>query len=154
MSAYVLGFHDIDQTRLPLVGGKGANLGELSAIDGVQVPRGFCVTTGAFEEVVERDPSVGALIDALSGLEADDRAGIAAACARLRAAVEALPVPGDLRRDVARHLAELAELAELGGEDVACAVRSSATAEDLPSSSFAGQQDTYLNVRGADAVID
>ncbi|MBB5084680.1 PEP/pyruvate-binding domain-containing protein [Nonomuraea endophytica] len=79
---------------------------------------------------------------------ADDREAIAAACARLRAAIEHLPVPEPIRYDV------VARLSRMGGGNVACAVRSSATAEDLPSSSFAGQQDTYLNVRGADAVID
>ncbi|MEO3873708.1 rifamycin-inactivating phosphotransferase [Nonomuraea sp. B12E4] len=148
MSAYVLGFHDIDKTRLALVGGKGANLGELSAIGDVRVPCGFCVTTDAYREVVEQDAEVSALIDGLTGLRADDRAGIAAACARLRATIEDLTVPEEIRRDIVRHLQEA------GGESVPCAVRSSATAEDLPSSSFAGQQDTYLNVRGATAVID
>ncbi|MGN9838237.1 rifamycin-inactivating phosphotransferase [Nonomuraea sp. H19] len=148
MSAYVLGFHDIDKTQLALVGGKGANLGELSAISGVRVPYGFCVTTDAYREVVERDAAVSALIDGLAGLRADDRPGIAAACARLRATIEDLTVPEELRRDIIRHLQEA------GDEDVPCAVRSSATAEDLPSSSFAGQQDTYLNVKGAEAMID
>lgn len=148
MSAYVLGFHDIDKTQLATVGGKGANLGELSRIDGVRVPGGFCVTTEAYRAVVEADPAIGALIDGLSGLRADDRAAIADAAAGLRAAIEALPVPDEIERDIVRHLAEL------GGDDVACAVRSSATAEDLPSSSFAGQQDTYLNVRGAAPVVD
>ncbi|MEU9832675.1 rifamycin-inactivating phosphotransferase [Streptosporangium sp. NPDC048047] len=167
MDACILGFHDVDRTRLALAGGKGANLGELSAIPGVPVPYGFCVTTEAYEEVVERDASVGALIGELSGLRADDRAGIAAVCGRLRAAVEGLTVPAGVRRDIARHLEE-AEAREAeardadaggrgetaGGRGAAYAVRSSATAEDLPSNSFAGQQDTYLNVRGADAVID
>ncbi|NRQ32186.1 phosphoenolpyruvate synthase [Nonomuraea sp. NN258] len=148
MSAYVLGFHHIDKSHLPLVGGKGANLGELSAIPGVRVPAGFCVTTEAYEQVVAGDPAIGELIDGLAGLRADDRAGIAAACGRLRAAIEALAVPAEIRDDVVRLLAEP------GGQDAAWAVRSSATAEDLPSSSFAGQQDTYLNVRGAEAVID
>ncbi|MFC4013849.1 rifamycin-inactivating phosphotransferase [Nonomuraea purpurea] len=148
MSAYVLGFHDIDKTRIALVGGKGANLGELSSIEGVDVPGGFCVTTQAYLAVVERDPAVGPLIDGLAGLRADDRAGIAEAAARLRAAIEALAVPEEIRRDITTHLAGL------GDDDVPYAVRSSATAEDLPSSSFAGQQDTYLNVRGAQAVID
>ncbi|MEU4325338.1 rifamycin-inactivating phosphotransferase [Nonomuraea dietziae] len=146
MGAYVLGFHEIDKTLLATVGGKGANLGELSAIDGVRVPEGFCVTTEAYRAVVERDPAVGLLIDGLSGLRADDREAIAEACARLRAAVEDLPVPEEMERDIVGRLAAL-------GGDVACAVRSSATAEDLPSSSFAGQQDTYLNVRGAEAVV-
>ncbi|MFI6395915.1 rifamycin-inactivating phosphotransferase [Nonomuraea sp. NPDC050540] len=148
MSAYVLGFHDIDKTRIALAGGKGANLGELSSVPGVRVPDGFCVTTDAYLDVVEREPSIAALIEALSGLRADDREGIAAACARLRAAIEHLPVPEPIRNDI------VARLGRMGGENVPCAVRSSATAEDLPSSSFAGQQDTYLNVRGADAVID
>ncbi|MFC5826028.1 rifamycin-inactivating phosphotransferase [Nonomuraea insulae] len=148
MGAYVLGFHDIDKTQLTLVGGKGANLGELSAIGEVRVPYGFCVTTEAYQEVVEGDPSISALIDGLAGLRADDRAGIAAACTRLRAAIESLTVPEEIQHEVIRHLQDA------GGEDVPCAVRSSATAEDLPSSSFAGQQDTYLNVRGTEALID
>ncbi|MET7334417.1 rifamycin-inactivating phosphotransferase [Nonomuraea sp. NPDC005650] len=145
MGAYVLGFRDIDKTLLPLVGGKGANLGELSAVDGVRVPPGFCVTTEAYRAVVESDATIATLIDGLSGLRADDRAGIAEACARLREAVETLPVPAEIEDDILRRLEELG--------DVPCAVRSSATAEDLPSSSFAGQQDTYLNVRGAQAVL-
>ncbi|MEV0390226.1 rifamycin-inactivating phosphotransferase [Nonomuraea sp. NPDC050643] len=146
MGAYVLGFHDIDKTRLALVGGKGANLGELSSVEGVRVPPGFCVTTEAYRAVVEGDEGIAALIDGLSGLRADDRAGIAEACARLRTAIETLPVPADVEGELLRHLAELG--------DGPCAVRSSATAEDLPSSSFAGQQDTYLNVRGAAAVLE
>lgn len=146
MTPYVLGFQEIDKTHLPQVGGKGANLGELSAIDGVRVPAGFCVTTAAYRAVVEADPTVGALIDGLAGLRADDRPAIAAACTRLRTAIEALDVPEEIERDIVAHLAELG--------DVACAVRSSATAEDLPSSSFAGQQDTYLNVRGPESVVD
>ncbi|MEU7855554.1 rifamycin-inactivating phosphotransferase [Nonomuraea sp. NPDC049141] len=145
MSAYVLGFHEIDKTQLPQVGGKGANLGGLSGIDGVRVPDGFCVTTAAYRAVVEQDPTVSALIDGLAGLRADDRPAIAAACTRLRAAIEALAVPAEIERDIVTHLAELG--------DVPCAVRSSATAEDLPSSSFAGQQDTYLNVRGPGSVV-
>ncbi|NUW37670.1 phosphoenolpyruvate synthase [Nonomuraea sp. SMC257] len=153
MSAYVLGFHEIDRTALPRVGGKGANLGELSSIEGVHVPGGFCVTTEAYRAVVESDPAVSGLIDDLAGLRADDRAGIARAAGRLRGTVRALPVPEEIEKDVTRRLADLTAEAGTGG-DVACAVRSSATAEDLPSSSFAGQQDTYLNVRGERAVVD
>ncbi|MEU7899848.1 rifamycin-inactivating phosphotransferase [Nonomuraea sp. NPDC049152] len=145
MSAYVLGFHEIDKTLLTVVGGKGANLGELSSIDGVRVPDGFCVTTEAYRAAVERDPAISRLIDGLSGLRADDRTAIAGACAHLRAAIEGLPIPGELERDIVARL----------DDGVAYAVRSSATAEDLPSNSFAGQQDTYLNVRGpADVVRD
>ncbi|MEV4114812.1 rifamycin-inactivating phosphotransferase [Nonomuraea sp. NPDC049695] len=145
MGAYVLGFHDIDKTLLPLVGGKGANLGELTAVEGARVPPGFCVTTEAYRAVVESDGTVAGLIDGLSGLRADDRGGIAEAAARIRTAVETLPVPPEIEGDILRHLDELG--------DGPWAVRSSATAEDLPSSSFAGQQDTYLNVSGVQAVL-
>ncbi|MEV0162420.1 rifamycin-inactivating phosphotransferase [Nonomuraea fuscirosea] len=148
MGAYVLGFREVSRERLPLVGGKGANLGELSSIGGVEVPYGFCVTTEAYRQVVEEDADAGALIDGLAGLRADDREAIAVAAARLRTLIEGLSVPEEIRREIARHLEQA------GGDGVPCAVRSSATAEDLPASSFAGQQDTYLNVRGAAAVID
>ncbi|GLY71261.1 rifamycin-inactivating phosphotransferase [Amycolatopsis taiwanensis] len=146
MSAYVLGFDGIDKTQLPLVGGKGANLGELHRIDGVRVPGGFCVTTAAYRAVVTGDDAVSRLIDGLSGLRADDRDGIAEAAARLRAAIENLVIPGEIERAIIEHLGFI-------GEDVSCAVRSSATAEDLPSSSFAGQQDTYLNIRGPAEIV-
>jgi pyruvate,water dikinase len=87
MSTAVLGFREIDKSLLPLVGGKGANLGELSRIDGVQVPDGFCVTTEAYREVVERNAEVAALVDGLAGLRADDRAAIGEAAARIRAVI-------------------------------------------------------------------
>jgi phosphoenolpyruvate synthase/pyruvate phosphate dikinase len=146
MSTAVLGFPEIDESLLPVVGGKGANLGELSRIAGVCVPDGFCVTTDAYRAVVERNGEVSALVAELAGLQADDRAAIGVAAARIRAVIETLPMPAEIERPIRDRLALL-------GNDVPCAVRSSATAEDLPSSSFAGQQDTYLNVRGPDAVL-
>ncbi|MEV6287065.1 rifamycin-inactivating phosphotransferase [Kribbella sp. NPDC051770] len=139
---YVLELEETDQSQLALVGGKGANLGGLARIEGVRVPAGFCVTTSAYREVVTA--AIDDRLDALAGLAADDRDGIQALSAEVRAAVEGVAVPEEVAAAIAGAVVE----------GVAYAVRSSATAEDLPTASFAGQQDTYLNVVGAAAVID
>ncbi|MEV0062177.1 rifamycin-inactivating phosphotransferase [Nocardia sp. NPDC050718] len=144
--AYVLDFGEIDRTRVAIVGGKGANLGELARIDGVDVPAGFCVTTEAFAEAVTGAPSIEGLFEEVSRLAADDRAGIAAVSARVRRALEELVVPEHIAAEILGTHARL-------GVDGAYAVRSSATAEDLPTASFAGQQDTFLNVVGPAAIL-
>src|SRR5688500_1078639 len=141
MGSYVLDFQEIDQTQGAVVGGKGANLGELSRIEGVRVPAGFCVTTDAFQRIMAEAPSMDDLLDRLSRLELDDREAIRALSTEIRAAIEGVSIPGDLAAVIIRPLARF-------GEHAAYAVRSSATAEDLPTASFAGQQDTYLNVAG------
>ena len=131
----IRGFASIDAAMLAAVGGKAANLGVLTAA-GLPVPPGFCVTTEAYRLVAA---STG--LDALLDADPADLAGQA------RDVLLAAPVPDEVRDAV------LAEYRRLG-DDVPVAVRSSATAEDLPFASFAGQQDTYLNVVGADAVVD
>jgi pyruvate,water dikinase len=146
MGCYVLDFEEIDQTQAAVVGGKGAHLGELSRIEGVRVPAGFCVTTHAFQRVMAEAPSIDDRLDRMSLLEPDDRAAISALSAEARRTLESFAVPGDLAAAIARRLALL-------GEQAAYAVRSSATAEDLPTASFAGQQDTYLNVVGPAAIL-
>jgi pyruvate,water dikinase len=143
---YSLGFSEIDRTQVAVVGGKGAHLGELSRIEGVCVPAGFCVTTRAFQRIMAEAPSIDDRLDRLSRLRPDDRAAIRALSAELRRIVEALAIPDDLAAAITRSIAGL-------GEQAACAVRSSATAEDLPAASFAGQQDTYLNVVGPAAIL-
>ncbi|MGC5015881.1 rifamycin-inactivating phosphotransferase [Streptosporangium sp. DT93] len=143
---YVLGFEEIGSTSVADVGGKGAHLGELSRVEGIRVPDGFCVTTEAFRRVVAEDPSVGALLDPLSRVEPDDRAAVTTLSAEVRRAVEDVEIPGDLAAAIGGALARL-------GERVSCAVRSSATAEDLPTASFAGQQDSYLNIVGLPEVL-
>ncbi|MEU9097358.1 rifamycin-inactivating phosphotransferase [Streptomyces sp. NPDC048361] len=143
---YVLDLQKADATRVALVGGKGAHLGELSRIDGVDVPAGFCVTTDAFRRVLAGPPSVEALLDRLADVDPDDREGTGILSAELRRAVAEISVPDDVAAEIARALARF-------GERAAYAVRSSATAEDLPTASFAGQQDTYLNVLGPAAVL-
>ena len=146
MSGYVLGLQEIDQTQVAVVGGKGAHLGELSRIEGVRVPTGFCVTTDAFRRIMADAPSIDDRLDRLSRLKPDDREAIRALSAEIRRTVEGIAIPDDVAEAITRSLARL-------GEHAAYAVRSSATAEDLPSVSFAGQQDTYLNVVGSAAIL-
>jgi phosphoenolpyruvate synthase/pyruvate phosphate dikinase len=146
MGCYVLGLQEIDQTRVAVVGGKGAHLGELSRIEGIRVPDGFCVTTDAFQRIMAEAPSIDDRLDRLSRLKPDDREAIRALSAEIRRTIEEIAIPGDLAAAITRPLAPL-------GEQAAYAVRSSATAEDLPTASFAGQQDTYLNVVGPAAIL-
>src|SRR5438874_1618598 len=147
MGSYVLGFQEIDQTQVAVVGGKGAHLGELSRIEGVHVPAGFCVTTDAFRRIMAEAPSIDNRLDRLSRLNPDDRETIRTLSAEIRRTLEEVAIPGDLAAAITGALAQL-------GERAAYAVRSSATAEDLPTASFAGQQDTYLNVVGPTAILE
>ncbi|HEX9068786.1 MAG TPA: rifamycin-inactivating phosphotransferase [Ktedonobacterales bacterium] len=146
MGRYVLDFQEIDQTQVAVVGGKGANLGELSRIEGLRVPAGFCVTTDAFQRIMAAAPSIGDRLDRLSRLKPDDREAIRALSAEIRRTLEEIAIPDDLAAAITGPLGQL-------GEHAAYAVRSSATAEDLPTTSFAGQQDTYLNVVGPAAIL-
>ncbi|MFE3581089.1 rifamycin-inactivating phosphotransferase [Streptomyces vinaceus] len=143
---YVVALHEVDETQVALVGGKGAHLGGLSRIEGVRVPGGFCVTTDAFRLILAAAPSVDEQIAGLSRVDPDDREAIRTLSARIRRTIEETAVPDDVAAAIAQELAG-------PGERAAYAVRSSATAEDLPTASFAGQQDTYLNVMGAAAVL-
>lgn len=146
MSSFVMEFSEIDRRHVTLVGGKGAHLGELSRLQGVRVPDGFCVTAGAFQRVVAERPSFGVLLDRLSRVKYDDRESIRMLGAEIRATIEGIAVANELATAIARAHARL-------GEGAAYAVRSSATAEDLPTASFAGQQDSYLNVVGLAEVL-
>ena len=146
MGSYVLGLQEIDQTQVAVVGGKGAHLGELSRIEGIRVPAGFCVTTDAFRRIMEDAPSIDDRLDRLSRLNPDDREAIRTRSAEIRRTLEGIVIPDDLAAAITGALARL-------GERAAYAVRSSATAEDLPAASFAGQQDTYLNVVGPAAIL-
>ncbi|MFF4490590.1 rifamycin-inactivating phosphotransferase [Streptomyces sp. NPDC001544] len=132
--------------RVAVVGGKGGHLGALSRIEGIRVPRGFCVTTDAFRRIVAQAPSIEDRLDQLSRLNPDDREAIQMLSAQIRRTIEEIAVPGDVAAAITRALARL-------GEHAAYAVRSSATAEDLPTASFAGQQDSYLNVVGPTAIL-
>ena len=143
---YVLGLEEIDKTQVALVGGKGAQLGELSRIEGIRVPAGFCVTTDAFRRILSAVPWIEDQLDRLSRLVPDDQEAMRRLSGEIRRTLEGVAIPDDLAAAITRSVARL-------GEQAAYAVRSSATAEDLPTASFAGQQDTYLNVVGSAAIL-
>jgi pyruvate,water dikinase len=144
---YVVGLREIDATQVAVAGGKGAHLGELSRIEGIRVPPGFCVTTDAFRRIMREAPSIDDQLDELSRLNPDDREGIRALSAAIRRTIEAVAIPDEVAAAITLALAGF-------GEHAAYAVRSSATAEDLPTASFAGQQDTYLNIAGPAAILE
>ena len=146
MSFYVLGFEYIDKTKLMLVGGKGANLGELSRIEGIRVPDGFCISTEAFKRIIGETSSINELLEQLSLLKVEDRDKIGELSGEIRRIIEGIALPQDINEEITRYLSLL-------DEKTAYAVRSSATAEDLPYASFAGQQDTYLNIIGKEAIL-
>jgi pyruvate,water dikinase len=151
---FVRWFRDLSIDDVPLVGGKNTSLGEMIRAlvpQGIRVPDGFAVTAESFHHFLSSSGLDSALRDVLSGLDTRDLPGLAERGRRAREAVLAAPLPEDLRREIAEGYAKLCE--EYGpATDVA--VRSSATAEDLPSASFAGQQESFLNVRGERALLD
>jgi pyruvate,water dikinase len=147
MGEDVVWLAEVDRTQVELVGGKGAALGELARIDGVRVPHGFCVTTAAFGRAVADAAGFGDALDRLTRLHPGDRDGVRVGAAELREALETTAMPDDLAAAITGAVARL-------GQDAAYAVRSSATAEDLPTASFAGQQDTFLNIVGPAAVLE
>ncbi|MCY9448141.1 phosphoenolpyruvate synthase [Bacillus haynesii] len=146
MSHFVLGFHEMEKTQLLLVGGKGLNLGELSKIQGIQVPEGFCVTTAGFQKAIKQNKTFQALLDQLTLLKIEDRDQIGEISRKIRHTIMEVEIPSNVVKEVTRYLSRF-------GEEHAYAVRSSATAEDLPYASFAGQQDTYLNIIGKEAIL-
>ncbi|HXB08129.1 MAG TPA: phosphoenolpyruvate synthase [Puia sp.] len=146
MKTYTLCFNEMDRTKVLVAGGKGANLGELSRIKGIRVPDGFCVTTEAYKKITENNQELDSLLDELTRLTAEDRKHLSEISARIRTAIERIPITKDIAEEIAGFLTKF------GAKD-AFAVRSSATAEDLPTASFAGQQDTYLNIIGKEAIL-
>jgi pyruvate,water dikinase len=146
MHPYVLAISEIDRLQLALVGGKGANLGELSRLGGIQVPSGFCVTTNAFDQVIAEVPSFDQRLDHLSHLAPDDHETIRTLSAEIRRGIESVAIPDDIAIAIGEALTRI-------GEHDTFAVRSSATAEDLPTTSFAGQHESYLDVTGAENVL-
>ncbi|MBD8499521.1 phosphoenolpyruvate synthase [Paenibacillus arenosi] len=146
MRSLTLGFQEIEQTQLMLVGGKGLHLGELSKLKGIQVPEGFCITTIGYQQAIEQNETYQALLDRLTMLTVEDREQIAEISSAIRQSIREVVLPSDIVNGVTRYLSQL-------GEEHAYAVRSSATAEDLPHASFAGQQDTYLNIIGQQSIL-
>ncbi|MGW7161308.1 phosphoenolpyruvate synthase [Paenibacillus taichungensis] len=146
MSSLVIGFQELEKLQHALVGGKGLNLAKLSKVEGIHVPEGFCVTTVGYQKAVEQNETYHALLDQLTLLKVEEREQISEISRKIRELIMDVDIPADVEKEVAHYLSTF-------GEGHAYAVRSSATAEDLPHSSFAGQQDTYLNIIGKESIM-
>src|SRR4051812_23950305 len=150
---YVLPLESLRMTDVARVGGKNASLGELiSQLDasGVRVPGGFATTAEAFDQFLAHSKLTERIAKALGSVNVEDVAALAKAGREIRAWIEAAPLPTALEQEIRAEY----ERVSRGSLDASFAVRSSATAEDLPDASFAGQQETYLNIRGIDNVLD
>ncbi|QFY41923.1 phosphoenolpyruvate synthase [Candidatus Methylospira mobilis] len=151
---YIRWFNEITLADVPLVGGKNASLGEMYrelTAHGVNIPNGFAVTADAYRHVLDSAGLWERLHELLDDLEADDVVQLAERGARVRELINLAPLPEDLQREI---IGAYHDLQAEYGDNFSVAVRSSATAEDLPTASFAGQQDTYLNVSGEVALLE
>ena len=150
-TALVVPFENLRMTDVEVVGGKNASLGEMISQlpQGVRVPTGFATTAHAFREFLAYDGLADRISAKLKSLDTEDVRALAQVGAEIRAMVEAQPFPADLQKAIADEFAKLSA----GNPAASFAVRSSATAEDLPDASFAGQQETFLNVVGIDEVM-
>jgi pyruvate, water dikinase len=151
---YVRFFEEVGIADVPLVGGKNASLGEMYrelSGEGVLVPHGFAITAEAYRYMLEAARAIPRLKAAVEGMDATDVADLARRGKRAREIVYGAGLPVDLAGEI--H-AGYRRLQEEYGEDVSLAVRSSATAEDLPTASFAGQHETYLNIKGEESLLD
>jgi len=150
-TALVVPFEKLRMTDVESVGGKNASLGEMISQlpAGVKVPTGFATTAHAFREFLRHDGLTGRINAKLDALDTEDVRALAAVGAEIRTMVEAQPFPADLEKAIREAFVQL----QAGQADASFAVRSSATAEDLPDASFAGQQETFLNVVGIDDVL-
>jgi pyruvate,water dikinase len=151
---YIARFQDLSMHDVARVGGKNASLGEMIrhlASRGVRVPDGFATTAAAFREFLAQEGLAERIAARLASLDHEDVAALAAAGQEIRGWMLATPLPAALEAAIRTAHAQMCSEA---GEEICFAVRSSATAEDLPDASFAGQQETFLNIRGADHLID
>ncbi|MGE8212658.1 MAG: PEP/pyruvate-binding domain-containing protein, partial [Stenotrophomonas sp.] len=154
MNENILWLHELRLADLARVGGKNSSLGEMIgnlAGLGVSVPGGYATTSEAFKDFIAHNDLSKRIFDKLATLDVEDVTALTAAGKEIRGWVIDAPLQPQLDKDIRDAYAKLS--AENGGGDIAVAVRSSATAEDLPDASFAGQQETFLNVTGADDVV-
>ena len=148
MSVHVLKFNEIDREDIGLVGGKGANLGEMTRA-GFPVPNGFCVTAQAYQEMIKFNGFDSKIREMLDGVEVKDSDKLQRAADRIMKMVSKADIPDEMAESIIRHYRSLSSKTK----NPLVAVRSSATAEDLPEASFAGQQSTFLDIKGEAAVI-
>ena len=152
-TANVLWFDELHRQDVNLVGGKSSSLGEMTSSMDVPVPYGFATTAHAYRYFMEAtglNDQVNALLDQLTDYENADE--LHATCTKIRDLITSAQMPDDLANDIKQAYLDLAK--RMGQDDPFVAIRSSATAEDLPNASFAGQQESYLNIHGADDVVD
>ena len=148
---YLLWFEQLERKDVDIVGGKSSSLGEMTSKTDVPVPYGFATTAYAYRYFMKStglDEKIRTLLAGLTDVENSDQ--LSRICGQVRAAIMEQEMPQDLQEAIRKAYQELAD--KMGEQDPYVAVRSSATAEDLPDASFAGQQDTYLNIQGADRV--
>jgi len=155
MANNVYWFSEIDKSMIPIAGGKGANLGEMFRL-GLPVPDGFVISSEAYFNFVKATKIDQIIANTLAGLDEQDSDKLDLASETIKNAILAEPMPNDIRTDLVRSYNKLCGVSifPLATQEVLVAVRSSATAEDLPEASFAGQQATFLNVKGADMLVD
>lgn len=147
---YIKRFNEVDKNDIPLVGGKGANLGEMTQM-GLDVPPGFCVTSSAYNYFIEYTNLNETVKILLERLDVDNPDSLTMVSERLQAKLNESKIPEDLEAEIRDAYRDFSKSIEL--EDPQVAVRSSATAEDLPDASFAGQQDTYLHISGEEELL-
>ena len=151
---YIRWFDELTIDDVPLVGGKNASLGEMYrqlTSRGVKIPNGFAVTAGAYRQLVKAAGILPEMEQLLAGMDKNDLTDFARRGERLRELIYQAPLPPELATQI---IAAYGRLCREYGENTDVAVRSSATAEDLPTASFAGQQETYLNIRGTERLLD
>ena len=146
----VLWLSEISKDDVSIAGGKGANLGELLRNE-IPVPNGFVVDSRTFVEFIEKTGIKDDIIKILENLNVEDTEQLNEASKKVREIIESAEIPEDIKKEIKKAYRQLCEEE---GEEVYVAVRSSATAEDLPDASFAGQQETYLNVKGEENVVE
>ncbi len=154
MSKNIYWFKELSKESIPVAGGKGANLGEMINI-GLPIPDGFCVSAQAFHHFIESNSLEQVISDHTASLDVNDSQALQAASDAIKQAIMAGRIPGDIRSDIVRSYNKLCgvDLIPAIDQEKLVAVRSSATAEDLPEASFAGQQATFLNVHGAEDLV-
>jgi pyruvate,water dikinase len=151
MMTYILRFEDVGKDHISQVGGKGANLGEMVGA-GLPVPPGFCITAQAYQDFLDEAGLQDPINEIVAGMQSELLEDVKTRSERVQELIIESPIPVEIERGITQAYLELCQ--EMGQEDLPVAVRSSATAEDLPDASFAGQQETYLNIRGVPSVLE
>ena len=148
---YVVKFEDLNKSDIGIAGGKGANLGELTQA-GIPVPPGFVVTAETYQKFMEEAGINDKVMEILDDTDINDTKALQAAAEEIKKIIIETPIPEDMVMFILEAYNQLCQ--RVGIEDADVAIRSSATAEDLPEASFAGQQDTFFHVSGDDEVIE